>query len=191
MSDDGTTSPADSEPRATATDEPSKEPWREPAILRIWASAELAIACVFLVTTFVTVMWQVISRYAPSLNWPGAGELANYSLIVMTFIMVGYLIGKNGHITIQIIDYVVKGKAFVAVKAVSAAFTAVICALLAYEAYALILAYPNRTTAALEIPVWILYAVPLAGFTSGVVRALVRIFTANRPDRVLQTAEAP
>jgi TRAP-type C4-dicarboxylate transport system permease small subunit len=170
--------------------ESAKEPWREPAILHAWAAAELAIACGFVVITFVTVMWQVISRYAPTLSWPGAGELANYSLIVLTFIMVGYLIGKNGHITIQIIDYLAKGKAFVAVKAVSAACTAVICAVLAYESYALILAYPNRTTAALGIPVWILYAVPLAGFTSGVVRAIIRIFTADRPDPVFETAEA-
>jgi TRAP-type C4-dicarboxylate transport system permease small subunit len=167
-----------------------KPPWREPWILRAWAAAELGIACVFVVIIFVSVMWQVISRYAPALNWPGVGELANYSLIVLTFIMVGYLIGKNGHITIQIIDYIVKGKAFVAVKAVSAAFTAVICAVLAYESYALILANPNRTTAALEIPVWILYAVPLVGFTSGVVRAIIRIFTADRPDPVFETAEA-
>ena len=188
MSDDGTATPAETE--TAAIDEPAKEPWREPAILRAWAAAEIAIACVFLVITFVTVMWQVISRYAPSLSWPGAGELANYSLIVMTFIMIGYLIGRNGHITIQIIDYLVKGKAFVAVKAVSAAFTAVICAVLAYEAYALILTYPNRTTAALEIPLWILYAVPLAGFASGVVRAIIRIFTANRPDPVFNAAEA-
>jgi TRAP-type C4-dicarboxylate transport system permease small subunit len=162
----------------------------EHPILRIWASVEMAIASVFLVITFVTVMWQVISRYAPVLSWPGAGELANYSLIVITFIMVGYLVGRNGHITIQIIDYVVKGRAFVVIKVLSAVFTAVICAVLAYEAYSLILAYPNRTTAALEIPVWMLYAVPLVGFASGVVRAIVRIFTAHRPDPVFETAEA-
>jgi TRAP-type C4-dicarboxylate transport system permease small subunit len=167
-----------------------KPPWREPRILRAWAAAELGIACVLVVVIFVSVMWQVISRYVPTLNWQGVGELANYSMVVLTFIMVGYLIGKNGHITIQIIDYVVKGKAFVAVKAVSAAFTAVICAVLVYESVALIAAYPNRRTAALEIPLWVLYAVPLAGFTSGVVRAIIRILTANRPDPKFETAEA-
>jgi TRAP-type C4-dicarboxylate transport system permease small subunit len=168
----------------------AKPPWSEPWFLRAWASAELAIACVFLVIIFVSVLWQVISRYVPALNWPGVGELANYSLIVLTFIMVGYLIGKNGHITIQIIDYLVKGRAFVVVKAVSAAFVALICAMLAWEAYALVLAYPDRVTAALEIPVWVLYAVPLVGFVSGVVRAVIRIFTANREDPVFDTAEA-
>lgn len=170
--------------------EPSKSTWKEPRILRAWAAAEMAIACFFLVLIFVAVLWQVISRYIPSLNWQGVGELANYSLIVLTFIMVGYLVGRNGHITIQIIDYLAKGKLFVVVKAVSAAVVAVICALLAREAFALIQAYPDRTTAALGIPIWLLYAVPLVGFASGVVRAVVRIFTANRDDEIFDAAEA-
>jgi TRAP-type C4-dicarboxylate transport system permease small subunit len=162
----------------------------EPAVLRIWASAELAIGAAAVAVIFVSVLWQVVSRYVPALNWPGVGELANYSLIVLTFIMVGYLIGNNGHITIQIIDFVAKGRAMVVVKVVSAACTAVICALLAWEAIELIRAYPSRRTAALEIPIWMLYAVPLVGFASGTVRAVVCIFTANREDVVFNAAEA-
>lgn len=163
---------------------------REPMVLRAWASVELAIACAAVAAIFVAVLWQVVSRYLPALNWPGVGELANYSLIVLTFIMVGYLIGNNGHITIQIIDYVAKGRAMVVVRAVSAACTALICALLAWEAYELILAYPNRRTAALGIPIRVLYAFPLIGFLSGTVRAIVRIFLANQNDPVFNAAEA-
>jgi TRAP-type C4-dicarboxylate transport system permease small subunit len=163
---------------------------REPAVLRVWASVELAIACAALVLIFVSVLWQVVSRFVPALNWPGVGELAGYSLVVLTFIMVGYLIGNNGHITIQIIDYVAKGRALVVIKVVAAVCTAVICALLVWEAYALIRAYPSRRTAALEIPIWILYAFPLVGFASGTVRAVVRIFYANRDDAVFNTGEA-
>lgn len=164
--------------------------WREPAVLRAWGSAELWVAVVALVVIFVSVLWQVVSRYVPALNWPGVGELANYSLIVLTFIMVGYLIGNNGHITIQIIDYLVKGRAFTVVKALSAACTGLICTLLVWEAYQLILMYPARRTAALGIPVWLLYAVPLLGFASGAVRAFVRVFVANRPDAPFDAAEA-
>jgi len=162
----------------------------EPRVLRVWASIEMGTAAVFLAVIFGAVLWQVVSRYVPALNWPGVGELASYSLIVLTFIMVGYLIGKNGHIVIQIIDYLVKGRAFTVVRIVSAACVAVICAMLAYEAYALILAYPDRRTAALEIPIWILYAVPLVGFASGVVRAVVNIFLAGRPEPRFDAAEA-
>jgi TRAP-type C4-dicarboxylate transport system permease small subunit len=175
----------------SAADAAEQVPRRpEPRVLRAWASVELAIACAAVVIIFVSVLWQVVSRYVPALNWQGVSELANYSLIVLTFIMVGYLIGNNGHITIQIIDYVAKGRAQMVVKAVSAACTAVICALLAWEAYELIQAYPDRRTAALEIPIWVLYAVPLVGFLSGTVRAIVRIFQANRPDPVFDAAEA-
>jgi TRAP-type transport system small permease protein len=163
---------------------------REPAVLRVWASVELAVACAALVLIFVSVLWQVVSRFLPALNWPGVGELAGYSLVVLTFIMVGYLIGNNGHITIQIIDYVAKGRALVVVRVMAAVSTAVICALLVWEAYALIRAYPSRRTAALEIPIWILYAFPLIGFASGTVRAVVRIFYANRDDVVFDVAEA-
>ncbi len=159
-------------------------------VLRVWASVELAVACLAVVVIFVSVLWQVLSRYVPALNWPGVSELGNYSLIVLTFIMVGYLIGNNGHITIQIIDYVAKGRAMVAVRAVSAVCTAVICALLVWEAAELMRAYPDRRTAALGIPIRVLYAVPLVGFTSGAVRAVIRIVTANREDAVFDAAEA-
>ncbi|MFI7546784.1 TRAP transporter small permease [Actinoplanes sp. NPDC049599] len=164
--------------------------WREPAVLRAWGSAELWVAVVALAVIFVSVLWQVVSRFLPALNWPGVGELAGYSLIVLTFIMVGYLIGNNGHIAIQIVDYLVRGKAFAVVKALSAACTAVICALLVWEAYHLILAFPARRTAALGIPLWILYAIPLIGFASGTVRAVVRIFAAGREDAPFDAAEA-
>jgi TRAP-type C4-dicarboxylate transport system permease small subunit len=162
----------------------------EPAVLRVWASVELWIASLAVVVIFVSVLWQVVSRYVPALNWPGVSELANYSLIVLTFIMIGYLIGNNGHITIQVINYIAKGRAMVVVRVVSAAVTAVICALLVWEAAALIKSFPDRRTAALEIPIWMLYAVPLVGFASGTVRAIVRIFTANREDEMFDATEA-
>ena len=182
------------EPVATPDGPPSRpEPEqhsREPRVLRTWAAGELWIACLALATIFVSVLWQVISRYVSALNWPGVSELANYSLIVLTFSMVGYLIGNNGHITIQVIDYLVRGRAFVVVKAVSAAVTGLICAVLVWEAWELIQAYPTRTTAALGIPIWMLYAVPMLGFVSGTVRAFVRVFTAAREDVPFDAAEA-
>ena len=175
----------------TSVEQPDLAPKRrDPAVLRVWASVELAIASGAVVVIFVSVLWQVISRYVPALNWQGVSELANYSLIVLTFITVGYLIGNNGHIVIQVIDYLAKGRVLMVVKAVSAACTAVICGLMVWEAYELIRIYPDRRTAALEIPLWLLYSFPLVGFLSGAVRAIVRIFLADQPDELFDAAEA-
>jgi TRAP-type C4-dicarboxylate transport system permease small subunit len=179
-----TATPDPDEVAATTDRRGLKPPWQEPAFLRAWAAAEMAVACVLLVVIFISVLWQVVSRYVPRLSWPAVGELGNYGLVLLAFVMLGYLIGRNGHITIQIIDYVVKGRAFVVVKAVSAACVAAICVLLANECYGLLLNYSTRRTAALEIPFWILYAVPMAGLVSGAVRAIINIFTANRQEPV-------
>jgi TRAP-type C4-dicarboxylate transport system permease small subunit len=185
--------PGESPAPASASDpapplDPARPP--EPAFLRIWASVELAIASAAVALIFVSVLWQVVSRLAPALNWPGVGELAGYSFVVLTFIMVGYLIGNNGHITIQVIDYVARGRARVAVRIASAVCTAVICALLVWEAYELIRAYPGRRTAALGIPIWIMYAFPLVGFASGALRAVVRVVHAGRDDVPFDAATA-
>jgi TRAP-type C4-dicarboxylate transport system permease small subunit len=174
----------------TTRAEPAEKTWPEPWFLRAWAATEMAIACVLLVVIFISVLWQVVGRLWPQVLWPGVSELGTYSLVVMTFLMIGYLIGRNGHITIQIIDYVVKGRAFIVVKVVSAICVAVICALLAREAFDLMRTFSTRRTSALELPYWILYLVPLIGFSSGVVRAITRIFTANRVDRPFNAAEA-
>jgi TRAP-type C4-dicarboxylate transport system permease small subunit len=184
------------DPEATQADpasppEPEARPQRrEPRILRLWGSVELAIASLAVVVIFLSVLWQVISRYVPALNWQGVSELANYSFIVLAFITVGYLVGNNGHIVIQVIDYVAKGRVLTVVKVISAACTAAICGLMVWEAIALIQAYPDRRTAALGIPMWFLYAFPLVGFLSGAVRAIVRIFLAGQPDEFFDAAEA-
>jgi TRAP-type C4-dicarboxylate transport system permease small subunit len=68
------------------------------------------------------------------------------------------------------------------VKALSAFCVAVICLLLANECYGLLVLYSERRTAALEIPFWFLYAVPMAGLFSGAVRAVINIFTAHRQE---------
>lgn len=154
----------------------------EPPVFRWLSKVEIAIACVCVAVIFVMVLWQILGRYVPPTNWPGAGELARYGLVSLTFIMVGYLIGRNGHITIEVIDYIVKGRAFVVVKAVSALLTAIICAALAWEAFQLVGQYWSRAATVTKLPVGLFYILPLIGFASGTVRALWRITIAGHQD---------
>lgn len=163
-------------------DEPEKPPEQpEPLLLRWLAMVEMTLAGVFLMLILVTVVWQVAGRYVSSISWVGAGEIARYSLVGLTFIVVGVLIGQNGHITILLIDYLVRGRWFVAVKVVSAVLVAVTCAYLVYETLHLVERGWRTGTTVLEIPRAVVYLVPLFGFASGTIRALHKILTAVRP----------
>ncbi|MFV0374993.1 TRAP transporter small permease [Microbacterium sp.] len=158
---------------------PAKE---EPRLFRWLSRVEITIACLCVAMIFIMVLWQILGRYVPATNWPGAGELARYGLVSLTFVMVGYLIGRNGHITIQVIDYVVKGRAFIVVKMIAALLTAIICAALAWEAFQLVGQYWSRAATVTKVPVGIFYIIPALGFTSGTARAIWRIFVAGHHD---------
>lgn len=162
---------------------------KEPRVLRILAAFELTLAVIFLALIFVGVLWQVGGRYVPAINWAGAGEIARYSLMGMTFILVGYLLGRNGQITVAVIDTIAKGRAAVIVRFVSAILLALICALLAYEAWGLVSTGFRRTTTVIHIPLGYLFLLPLLGFISGAIRAVVKIITARRPAHDALTLE--
>lgn len=153
----------------------------EPRILGWLSRVEISLAAIFLLTMFVGVLWQVLGRYVHAANWAGAGEIARYSLVGLTFIMVGYLIGKNGQITVAVIDNVVKGRGTVVVRFVAAVLLTAVCAVLLYEAWVLFSTGFARTTTVLQIPLGYMFLLPLIGFASGTVRAIVKILTAHRP----------
>ncbi|WP_353988089.1 TRAP transporter small permease [Ruicaihuangia caeni] len=166
---------------------------KESAFFRWWGNIELSLAAFFLLTMFVGVLWQVLGRYVHELNWPGAGEIARYSLTGITFILIGYLIGKNGQITVAVIDNIAKGRAQVIVKAVAALLLAVICALLTWEAWAMFQSGFSRTTTVLQVPLAYVFALPLVGLVSGTVRAVIKIFHAKYDEAdslTLEEAEA-
>lgn len=158
----------------------------EPLPLRILSKFEITLACTFLVLVFLGVLGQVVGRYLPVMNWAGWGEIARYSVVSLTFICVGYLIGTNGHITIQVIDYLAKGRAFVIVKIISATATALICGLLAYEAWTLIPQNMFRGTTVTQIPIGFFYVIPFIGFASGTIRSVYRIFIAGHEEAALE-----
>lgn len=157
-------------------------PDTEPRILSWLSRIEISLAAFFLLTMFVGVLWQVLGRYVHEANWAGAGEIARYSIVGLTFIMVGYLIGKNGQITVAVIDNVVKGRGTVIVRFVAALILAVICAILLREAWVLFSTGFERTTTVLQIPLGYMFLFPLIGFLSGTIRAIIKIFTAHHPE---------
>jgi len=158
--------------------------------MRVLSAVEVAIGVVLFALLFLGVMYQVLGRYLPAIGWVGAGELALLSMVAMTFITTGYLVGRNGHIVIEVFDQVLAGKKlFIALRVVSAIIMVATSLALAYEAFVKIEIEWARASAAMQMPLGMLYVFAFIGFLSAAVHSAVKIPYANRPERKLDISE--
>lgn len=149
---------------------------REPALFRVLSAVEMTVGCALIVIIFVTVFLQAAQRYLPVDGWVGLGELAQYSLAGLTFIMCGYLMGKGRHITIEVIDQFVSRRIRGWVKALANALVTVICVGFIVEGFALVTESSGQVSPAMRMPMNFLYVLPLIGFTLTALRAVWAIF---------------
>ena len=162
----------------------------DPRFMRVLSAVEVAIGVLLFALLFLGVMYQVLRRYLPAILWVVAGELALLSMVGVTFITAGYLVGRNGHIVIEVFDQVLAGKKlFIALRVVSAIIMVATSLALAYEAFVKIEIEWARASAAMHIPLGTLYVFALLGFLSAAVHSAVKIPYANRPERKLDISE--
>jgi TRAP-type C4-dicarboxylate transport system permease small subunit len=163
---------------------------RAPAPIRWLSWVEITAGMIFFALIFFGVMYQVLGRYVPVIAWVGAGEVARLSMVALTFITAGYLIGKNGHIVIEVFDALLQGKKlFVALRVFAAVVMVITCGALAWEALLMIEQGWRRVTTVLHMPLAMLYIFAFIGFTSGVIHSVTKIFLANRPEPRLDISE--
>lgn len=163
-----------------------KESW----FIRTLSQAEMIICVALFAGIFLGVMYQVIGRYFPALSWVGAGELALLSMIAMTFLMMGYLTGRNGHIVIEVFDGVLRGKKlFVVLRVVAAVIMVITSIALVYDAYVKIGLEWGRASAAIGLPLGALYIFAFVGGLSTGIHSVWKIPHAGRPERQLEISE--
>lgn len=163
---------------------------REPLVLRLLSRVEVAVSVALFGAIFVGVMYQVLGRYVPSVAWVGAGELALLSMIAMTFVTMGYLTGRNGHIVIEVFDGVLAGKKlFVVLRVISAVIMVATSIALIYDAVVKISLEWMRVSAAMGIPLGILYIFAFVGGLSTGLHSAWKIPYAHRPERKLEIEE--
>lgn len=161
-----------------------------PAFIRVLSAIEITIGVALFACIVFGVMYQVLGRYFPSISWVGAGELALLSMIALTFITTGYLVGRNGHIVLEMFDEMLAGtRLFVALRVVSAVIMVITSIALAYEAWVKIDVEWGRLSAAMHVPLGVLYVFALIGFLSAAVHSAFKIPYANRPERKLDIGE--
>ena len=162
----------------------------DPVFIRILSGIEITIGVTLFAFIVFGVMYQVLGRYFPTISWVGAGELALLSMIALTFITTGYLVGRNGHIVLEIFDEMLAGtRLFVALRVISAVIMVITSIALAYEAWVKIDTEWGRLSAAMHVPVGVLYIFALVGFVSAAIHSSFKIPYANRPERKLDIGE--
>ena len=162
----------------------------DPKFIKGLSAVEITIGVVLFALIIFGVMYQVLGRYFPTIGWTGAGELALLSMVAMTFITTGYLVGRNGHIVLEIFDEPLAGtKLFVALRVVSAIIMAATSLALAYEAWVKLEAEWGRLSAAMHVPLGVLYIFALIGFLSAAIQSVFKIPYANRPEHKLDIGE--
>lgn len=162
------------------------------AALRWAGVAEQGAAMALIVMVFVLILIQVAQRFLPVSGWVWSGELARYGLVWLTFVLAGYLTGRDEHIALELVDYVVKGRPQAWVKAFANLVVAAISVGFVWEAWTLVTGESRQTSPALGLPLTWVYTVPLVGFTLTALHALLRIVVRVTPaDDQPDTTEGP
>ncbi|WP_051051132.1 TRAP transporter small permease [Nocardiopsis salina] len=165
--------PAKPAPSAATPPRPTPVRWLE--------RAELATGAFFLVLVFVLMLVQAVQRHLPVEGWVWTGELARLGLVWLAFSLVGYLVGRDEHLTLKLVDMVAGPRLLRAVWVFANLTVAAIGVLLIVEAVSLVFGDSPLSTPALEIPVGWTYLVPLAGLALAVLRAVVNAFLPAPP----------
>ena len=145
-------------------------------ILRAVELVEGAVGALLLLAILALVMVQVTVRFSALGGWAWTGELARFSLVWLTFVLAGYLLGRDQHISFDLIDFVLPERALRVVRVISYVIVAAICAAFVYDGVGLIDAQSFIKSSAAEIPMSFVYLIPTVGFALTGIRALVGIF---------------
>ena len=152
---------------------PHREPWR--SMLHGIGVLERTIGSALIVVILVLVLIQVAQRYLPGSGWPWTGEVARLALVWCTFVLSGYLMAHDRHISIQVVDLLLPPRGLAVVQLLGHVVVGLTCLAMAYACYQLIADDIGQVTPAAEIPLAWIYTMPLVGFALTALRAVLAI----------------
>jgi TRAP-type C4-dicarboxylate transport system permease small subunit len=166
---------------------PTREPFR--SMIHWIGLVEQAIGTGLVVVILLLVLTQVAQRYIPGQGWPWTGEVARYAMVWTAFLMSGYLLAHDRHISIHVVDYVLRGRAIAAVKTLADVAVLLTCLVMVYAAWDLIANDIGQVTAAAEMPLKVVNIPVLIGLALSALRAALSIVVADIPG-LLRGSEA-
>lgn len=145
-------------------------------VLRIVELVEAALGALLVLTILTLVIIQVTVRFTALSGWPWTGELARFSLMWLTFILAGYLLGRDQHITLDIVDHLLSDRWRRVLHKSAYVIVALICMAFVREGIGLMDAQSIVKSSAAQIPMSYVYLVPTVGFALTAARALIGVF---------------
>lgn len=145
-------------------------------VLRGVELVEATAGVLLLLAILVLVMIQVTVRFTALGGWVWTGEFARFGLMWMAFVMSGYLLGRDQHITLDLVDHILPERGRRVVQIFAHVVVAAICAAFVYEGLGLIDAQSAIRSSAAGIPMSLVYAIPTIGFALTGLRALIGPF---------------
>lgn len=142
-------------------------------VLSALGRAEMAVGCVALTLIFVLVLLQAAQRYAPWDSFPWTGELSRFCLVWLTFSVLGLLLTRDEHLALQLADQIPSPTVVKAVHVLALLVVAAVSVGGVAEAVNLVEVQHVLRSPAMGMRMSWLYAIPLLGFASTAVRALV------------------
>lgn len=163
--------------------EPSPRPPEPPAgptgvspaqrVLRVVTAVEVGLAAIAVTLIFLLVLVQAGQRYLPIEGWTWTGELARYSLVWMTFVLAGVLVTRDGHIALQVVDSIPSPMIVRGIHVLADLLVAATGAGFAWACWSLIGESGHLDSPSMGMPMQWVYLLPMLGFLSTAVRALV------------------
>jgi TRAP-type C4-dicarboxylate transport system permease small subunit len=141
-------------------------------VVRRLEAAELAVGIALLALILVLILLQATQRHLPVQGWVWTGELARLGLVWLTFSLAGYLVGRDEHVTLKVVDLLLGDRALRAVWILANLVVAAVGVMLTLEAVDLVFGGSPQLTSALRIPVSATYVIPLVGVVLMTLRAL-------------------
>ena len=144
--------------------------------LRYLGIVEQAVGSALIVLILVLVLVQVAQRYLPGEGWPWTGEVARLGLVWCTFALIGYLVARDRHIAIHVVDLVLPSRLLAVLKVFDHVVVGATCLAMVFATYSLIADDIGQRTPAAEIPLAWIYVVPLVGFLLAALRSGLALF---------------